>query len=69
MTIQALLDSVSWTKIDGAQRGDDSTPAATHEGVLDIAGHRFRCYRLDNGQAVFHADDINAFLDGFADDV
>ena len=61
--VDALLDTVAWSET-GNQPSDDGMPYATQSGVLNIAGHSLRCYRLSNGQSVFHADDVNAFFGG-----
>lgn len=58
-----ILDDVHFTAIQpSADAGCDGLPYTTHEGVLDVLGHRFRCYRLSNGQAVVHKDDIDALV-------
>lgn len=36
---------------------------ATHEGVWHFGGHEIRCYRLSDGQTVFHADDVEKFFE------
>lgn len=61
--IEMVLETVEW-KATGATTDDDGIPVATHEGVLEIGGHKLRCYRLSNGQAVFHADDVHEFFGG-----
>lgn len=40
-------------------------PYPTHSGVLEIVGRKLRCYRLNTGEAIFDADDFNAFLEGW----
>lgn len=42
-------------------------PSVTHEGVLNIGGMSIRCFRLTDGQTVFHADDFGAFLRAWFD--
>jgi hypothetical protein len=59
-----MLDGVVWVEGEAPEDTSDGIPFATHEGVLEIAGYKLRCYRLNTGQAVFHADDVNAFFDG-----
>ena len=39
---------------------------ATHVGVWEFAGHEIRCYRLNNGQTVLHADDVQCFFDALS---
>jgi hypothetical protein len=58
--IEMMLDGVEWREADPVQQEgeSDGLPYATHEGVLEIAGVKLRCYRLNTGQAIFNADDI-----------
>lgn len=44
---------------DNIQPGDKY---ATHEGVLDIAGHKLRCYILNTGERIFNAEDVEKLL-------
>jgi hypothetical protein len=60
--IEMMLDGVTWTEAEQQPNNHDGLPWATHEGVLDIAGHKLHCYRLNTGQAIFNADDIHAFF-------
>lgn len=63
--IEMMLDGAQWKALDADQIAcdhDNGLPYATHEGVLDIMGHKLRCYRLNTGQTVFHADDMNDFF-------
>jgi hypothetical protein len=34
----------------------------THAGVLTLAGYELRCYVLNTGERIFHADDIEKLL-------
>lgn len=63
LPIESLLDGVSW-KATGRRPdpSEENILFSTHEGTLEIMGHSLRCYRLNNGQAVFNADDLEAFL-------
>jgi hypothetical protein len=60
--IETMLDGVQWMAREDQPGATDGTPYATHEGVLEILGHKLRCYRLNTGQTVFNADDVNAFF-------
>jgi hypothetical protein len=62
--IEKMLDGVHWREADGPPEDDDGTPWATHEGVMDIMGHKLRCYRLNTGQAIINADDMHDFFGG-----
>lgn len=57
----SILNGLAWEAVDHAPSAD-GLPTVTHEGTLEIAGHRLRCYRLDNGQAIINADDFHAFF-------
>jgi len=59
-----MLDAVEWTEVVADQNAEFSPdlPFATHEGVLRIAGTQLRCYRLNDGRAIFNADDIHELL-------
>lgn len=59
--IDSVLATVNWQHIDD-QADEPDELHATHHGVLEIAGACLRCYRLSNGQAVIHKDDLEAFL-------
>ena len=62
--IEILLDRVEWTAAEPLEDlSKAAMPYATHEGVLEIFGHKLRCYRLNTGQAVFNADDVEGFFD------
>ena len=58
---EVLLDGVEWREGTPPEI-DDGIPYATHEGVLEIAGMKLRCYRLNTGQAIIRADDIADFF-------
>lgn len=62
--IELMLDGVEWIPAPEREHVDGGLPYATHSGVLEIMGHRFRCHRLSTGQAVFDADDVESFLEG-----
>jgi hypothetical protein len=62
--IEMMLDGVQWVENQNASTNDD-LPHATHEGVLEIMGHKMRCYRLSSGQTVFNAEDFEAFFAGW----
>lgn len=61
--IETALDTVDWLPVErpAAAAGE---LYATHAGVLEIVGIRLRCYRLNDGVAVFDADDVKAWFDG-----
>ena len=55
-----VLDGVLWEQAGGPQEDSADLPWVTHQGVVDFAGVRLRCYQLSDGQRVFDADDIEA---------
>lgn len=65
-TTPAWLSEATWTRVRHAPEGPaDDLPYVTHEGVWKepLFGMNLRCYRLSNGQAVFHTEDFDAFMD------
>lgn len=62
--IEMMLDGVTWIRNENVKGTDSGQPYATHHGVLELEGHKLRCYRLNTGQAVFDADDVNEFFGG-----
>lgn len=58
--IEILLDGVEW--VENPDENDQDELFATHSGVLKIAGHALRCYRLNDGQTVIDADDMNGLF-------
>jgi hypothetical protein len=61
--MDAALDAVNWVVLDN-KPGSRGLPYATHSGVLSIGNFELRCYRLNDGRAILHADDVNAFFAG-----
>lgn len=70
--IEMMLDGVTWVQTTGSSTdnkpSDDGELYAAHEGMLEIAGHKMRCYRLSNGIAVFNADDFEQFFASLSGD-
>ena len=61
--IEMMLSGVTWKERTGEIPPDNEGGLyATHEGVLIIMDVSFRCYRLNNGQAVLDADDVHRWL-------
>ncbi|PRH37745.1 hypothetical protein [Burkholderia gladioli] len=54
---EAAMRDVQWRDLNSTPV-DSDLPYATHEGELYLGNERIRCYRLSNGQAIFHADDF-----------
>jgi hypothetical protein len=50
---------VEWSETNSAPT-EDGLPFATHQGVFNFAGHSLRCYRLNDGRAIFDAEDFRA---------
>ena len=59
MSLETLLDSVNWERIDATPADTNGLPYATHQGVLTIGGEALRCFRLNDGRAILHADDVH----------
>lgn len=65
--IEMMLDGMEWVAIPPeGEAPNDGIPFATHSGVLEIAGCSLRCYRLNTGEAVIEAEDMERFFDGMA---
>lgn len=61
--IPAFLNNVVWEALPEQEPGD--LPYATHSGVLELFGHKLRCYRLSDGRAIFEQNDFIQFLDAW----
>jgi hypothetical protein len=63
--IEMMLRDATWEavpNVDGTTDAD-GIPFATHSGVWHFMGMDLRVFRLSNGQAVIHADDMTALLE------
>lgn len=60
------LEDVVWndTPHEAPSGADDGIPYTTHSGTLNVFGRALRVYRLSNGKAVIHADDMHDLLAG-----
>lgn len=63
-SLDHLFANVDWRAAPEPEAVIDSL-YATHEGVFELGGLQMRCYRLSNGQAIFNADDFEAFFGAF----
>lgn len=64
-TIEMMLDGLTWVPVKEMREpspGGMDLPFTTHEGVLELMGHKMRCYRLSDGRTVISADDFEAFM-------
>ena len=57
-----LLDNVKWEVVPPPTDNHDNLPYPTHEGVLEIAGHKLKCFVLNTGERVIDADSVWNFL-------
>jgi hypothetical protein len=60
--IEMMLDGLTWAPVSGGDQPAGEIPHATHSGVLDLAGHSLRVYRLSDGRCVIDADDLAALF-------
>jgi len=60
--IDIMMESVDWIKTDYQPTGEEKLPYVTHEGVLDIAGFKLRCYQLSTGDRVLDGGDVSNFF-------
>lgn len=68
MTDSAWLAGVEWNaNIPRDEDVSSGLPYATHSGVWTdpLFGIAMRCYRLSDGRAIIHADDLDAFMEKF----
>lgn len=69
MDYEAVLKGVTWEAGPMIRVPDDPNVLyATHEGRGEILGIPFRCYRLSDGRAVIHADDMHKIMDALGGD-
>jgi hypothetical protein len=59
-----MLEGVAWEVVAAPDTGSNML-YATHSGVFELAGMKLRCYRLNDGRAIFNADDFNRFFGDF----
>jgi hypothetical protein len=64
-TIETMLDGVTWIPVTEETAPEDGMPHATHSGSFNFLGVPLRVFRLNTGEAVIHADDMNALLEVF----
>lgn len=61
---ERLLDSLDWKPLPPIE-GDDGgeiLPHATHEGILELCGHKLKVFQLSDGNRVIEAEDLNNFF-------
>lgn len=58
--IESIMDRLEWKPV--VHEVEPKGLYATHEGVLEIAGSKFRCYQLSDGNRVIDADDVEKFF-------
>lgn len=61
--IEKMMAAVEWEATDAAP-SSVGLPVATHSGVLHIGDLSLRCFRLDDGRAIFDANDLSEFFGG-----
>lgn len=59
--INYLIDSVC-TPNEKPENLKEGALWATHSGVLEIDGFKFRCHILSDGTRIFDKDDVEAFF-------
>lgn len=60
--IDLMMDAVEWIAADPTIEHAPDAVYATHEGILRIEDFEFRCYQLNTGERVLHAEDIERFF-------
>jgi hypothetical protein len=64
--IDTLMNGLSWSPTN-MKPDNNELPFATHEGVLEVAGLKLRCYRLNTGEAIINSDNFMDFFSGIAE--
>lgn len=64
--IETMLEGVAWQE-QAPPEVDCGIPYATHSGVLNLMGRNLRCFRLNDGRAIFDADDLADFFGALGD--
>lgn len=59
---EEMLNAVVWEVVEHDAPPGGDLPYATHSGVMRIFDIDMRCYRLNTGQAIIHADDMAVLL-------
>ena len=62
--IDIMLDNVKWEPVYHTDANDDDIRIATHTGILDFGGFKFKVYQLDDGRRVIDAEDVEKFFEG-----
>lgn len=62
MSLDTLLDAVKWERIDATPADTNGLPYATHRGVLSLDGQELRCFQLNDGRRILHAEDVHRVL-------
>lgn len=61
--MERALEQVEWIATEAIDENSaEGLPMATHSGVLKIGGFDLRCYRLNDGRAIFDAEDVQRFF-------
>ena len=63
----SILDRVNFTEVPPPE-APEGLPFVTHEGIMNIAGHCLRCYRISDGRAIIDVDDFNSFFSAMGDE-
>ena len=69
--IPMFLNGVTWEAVGDPHahlRDETGLPYVTHSGEFEIMGHKMKCFRLSNGQAVFEKEDFERFCEAWFGD-
>ena len=61
-TMDAMMDGIDWKEGSTPFEHEEGMPYATHEGIWHFMGQDIRVYRLNTGQTIIHADDMEKLL-------
>jgi hypothetical protein len=64
MPIEKMLQQLASEPLPEPDEADTcrGLPFATHSGVLEIMGHKLRCYRINTGETLIEASDMKRFF-------
>lgn len=64
--IEIMMDAVEWEEHtpDDTDGVSQDLPYATHSGIWHIGGMELRVHRLNTGQAIIEASDLEIYLKG-----
>lgn len=61
--IEKLISEVEMTPLSPLSVAEkEGLPYATHQGILNLAGHKFTIHQLSDGRRILDAEDVLNFM-------